>query len=114
MYGGHAKRLPESNLAHLQPALLRDRQNRTVQKDAVRAANIQLESSSLSLSFTPTLQSSSNPSCSFLVSRASRIFLYFRWEEREGEKKNVWTLGPASRATKECNNCFRSRARYAN
>ena len=24
--------------------------------------------------------------CFMLVSRASRIFLYFRWEEREGEK----------------------------
>ena len=44
-----------------------------------------------------------------LVLRASRIFLYFRWEEREGE------LDTLSRATKECNNyCCRSRARYAN
>ena len=66
MYGGHTKRLPEANLAHLQPALSCDCQNRTVQKVAVRAANIQLESSSLSLSFTPTLQSGSNPLCSLL------------------------------------------------
>ena len=31
-----------------------------------------------------------------------------------GREKYVWTLCPASRATKECNNCCRSRARYAN
>ena len=31
-----------------------------------------------------------------------------------GREKYVWTLRPASRATKECNKCCRSRARYAN
>ena len=31
-----------------------------------------------------------------------------------GREKYIWTLWPASRATKECNNCCRSRAWYAN
>ena len=55
---GHARHLPEANLqvTHSQlAALSHNRETRTiVQKVAMRAANIQLDSSSLLLSFMPT------------------------------------------------------------
>ena len=49
--------------------------------------------------------------CLYVVSQASHIFPA---GGARGKEKHVWTLWPASSATKECNNCCRSTARYAN
>ena len=67
-----------------QPALSCNRKICTiVQQVAVHDANLQLESSLLSLSFTLTLQSGSNPSCSF--SRLSSA-----WSTNIQSSWNIW------------------------
>ena len=50
--------------------------------------------------------------CTSLASQP--YFSLFPVGGARGREKYVWTLWPASRATKECNNYFRSCARYAN
>ena len=75
--GGHARHLPEANLTivhfylcHSQPDLSHDRHTHSIHSLEsisfhVCSQHIQLELSSLLLSFIPMLQSGSSPSCSF-------------------------------------------------